>query len=64
VAPGVTANVLGWVDRLLPGASTADRSRHTGAQSQSWISPSWLTRLGDRAARKYNQLSADPPITT
>ena len=61
VAPGVTANVLGLVDRLLPGAGTADRSRHTGAESQSWISPSWLTQLGDRAARKYNQLSAHPP---
>lgn len=64
VAPGVTANVLGLVDRLLPGASTGDRSRHTGAESQSWISPSWLTQLGDRAARKYNQLSAHPPKTT
>ena len=62
VAPGVTANVLGLVDRLLPG--TGDRSRHTGAESQSWISPSWLTQLGDRAARKYNQLSAHPPKTT
>src|SRR3954470_9668308 len=64
LAPGFTANVLGMVDRLLPAASTADGSRHTGAESQSWISPSWLTRLGDRAARRYNQLSAHPPKAT
>ncbi|MFL5461444.1 MAG: ketoacyl reductase, partial [Gemmatimonadales bacterium] len=63
VAPGVTAHVLGLVDRLLPGATT-DRSRYTGAESQSWISPSWLTRLGDQAARKYNQVSAHPPKAT
>ena len=61
MAPGATANLLGLVDRVLPGAGSLDRSRHTGAESQSWISPSWLTRLGDRAARKYNQLAAHPP---
>jgi len=63
VAPGVTANVLGLVDRLLPGAGGAERGRHTGAESQSWISPSWLTQLGDRAAREYNQLAPDQPNT-
>jgi len=64
LAPGFTANVLGLVDRLLPAAGTADRSRHTGAESQSWISPSWVTQLGDQAARKYNQLPAHPPKAT
>jgi NAD(P)-dependent dehydrogenase (short-subunit alcohol dehydrogenase family) len=59
LAPGVTANLLGIVDRLLPGAKGPDRTRHTGAESQSWLSPSWLTQLGDRAARKYNQLTPD-----
>jgi len=61
MAPGATAGLLSLVNRVLPGASSADRSRHTGAESQSWISPSWLTHLGDRAARKYNQLAAHPP---
>jgi short-subunit dehydrogenase len=60
MAPGLTANLLGLVDRLLPGPGAPDRKRHTGAESQSWISPSWLTQLGDRAARKYNQLAPDP----
>jgi NAD(P)-dependent dehydrogenase (short-subunit alcohol dehydrogenase family) len=61
VAPGVTASVMGLVDQLLPGPGGSDRRRHTGAESQSWLSPSWLTRLGDRAASKYNQLAANPP---
>ena len=57
VAPGLTADVLGLVDRLLPNAGGRPHGRRTGAESQSWLSPSWLTRLGDRAARKYNQIS-------
>jgi NAD(P)-dependent dehydrogenase (short-subunit alcohol dehydrogenase family) len=64
LAPGVTANLLGMVDRLLPGASGTDSTRHTGAESQSWLSPSWLTQLGDQAARKYNQLTPNPHRAT
>jgi NAD(P)-dependent dehydrogenase (short-subunit alcohol dehydrogenase family) len=56
VAPGITATLLGVVDRLLPGPGQRPRQRRRGAESQSWLSPSWLTRLGDRAARKYNQM--------
>lgn len=56
MAPGITAKVLGVVDRLLPDAGKLPRGRRTGAESQSWLSPSWLTRLGDRAAHKYNQI--------
>ena len=61
VAPGLTAAALSLVDRCLPGAEGGDRGRHTGAESQSWLSPSWLTRLGDRAARQYNQVKPGPP---
>jgi short-subunit dehydrogenase len=57
MAPGLTAAALGLVDRLLPGAGDRPRGRRQGAESQSWLSPSWLTRLGDQAARKYNQFS-------
>jgi NAD(P)-dependent dehydrogenase (short-subunit alcohol dehydrogenase family) len=56
LAPGITAKALGLVDRLLPDAGKLPRGRRTGAESQSWLSPSWLTRLGDRAAHKYNQI--------
>jgi NAD(P)-dependent dehydrogenase (short-subunit alcohol dehydrogenase family) len=57
VAPGLTADALGYIDRLLPGPGPQPSGRRTGAESQSWLSPSWLTRLGDRAARQYNQLA-------
>jgi short-subunit dehydrogenase len=57
VAPGLTIDLLGVVDRLLPDPGSRPRGRHKGAESHSWLSPSWLTRLGDRAARQYNQIS-------
>jgi NAD(P)-dependent dehydrogenase (short-subunit alcohol dehydrogenase family) len=60
LAPGLTADMLGLVDRLLPGPGDHGRRRRTGAESQSWLSPSWLTQLGDRAARKYNQIVPSP----
>ena len=57
VAPGITAALLGAVDRFLPGPGTQPRARWQGSESQSWLSPSWLTKLGDRAARQYNQIA-------
>ena len=57
VAPGLTASVLAAVDRLLPGAEGGSRGRRKGVESQSRLSPSWLSRLGDRAAKKYNQIA-------
>jgi len=57
VMPGITANLLGAVNRLLPDAGGRPNDRRSGAESQSWLSPSWLTRLGDRAAHKYNQMA-------
>jgi NAD(P)-dependent dehydrogenase (short-subunit alcohol dehydrogenase family) len=56
VAPALTTSVLGAVDRLLPGPAAAS-GRRRGAESQSWLSPSWLTSLGDEAARTYNQIA-------
>jgi NAD(P)-dependent dehydrogenase (short-subunit alcohol dehydrogenase family) len=57
VAPGLTADALSLVDRMLPRPARRPTGRHKGAESQSWLSPSWLSRLGDRAARKYNQIA-------
>ncbi|MEA2722649.1 MAG: hypothetical protein QOH59_420 [Gemmatimonadales bacterium] len=57
VAPGLTASILSAVDRLLPGSDGASHGRRRGADSQSRFSPSWLSRLGDRAAKKYNQIA-------
>lgn len=57
VAPGLTGDVLSLVHRVLPGPGHRPTGRRKGAESQSWLSPSWLSRLGDRAARKYNQVA-------
>lgn len=57
VAPGLTGSVLAAVHRLLPGADGGSSGRRKGAESQSSLSPSWLSRLGDRAAEKYNQIT-------
>ena len=57
IAPGLTASVLAAVDRMLPGPDGGSRGRRKGAESQSRLSPSWLSRLGDRAAKKYNQIA-------
>jgi NAD(P)-dependent dehydrogenase (short-subunit alcohol dehydrogenase family) len=57
VAPGLSSDALSLVNRVLPGPGGAPSGRRKGAESQSWLSPSWLTRLGDRAARKYNQVA-------
>jgi NAD(P)-dependent dehydrogenase (short-subunit alcohol dehydrogenase family) len=63
IAPGLTAGVLATVDRLLPDADGGGSGRRRGADSQSWLSPSWITRLGDRAARKYNQIAPNEGAT-
>jgi hypothetical protein len=57
VAPSLSSDALSLVNRVLPGPGQGPSGRRKGAESQSWISPSWLSRLGDRAARKYNQLA-------
>jgi len=60
--PGLTAEMLAIADRLLPGSTflSARRAVKGEASVSEWL-PSWLTRLGTRAERRYNQL---PPIST
>jgi NAD(P)-dependent dehydrogenase (short-subunit alcohol dehydrogenase family) len=57
LAPDLTSAALGLAGRLLPKAPDDDTGRKSGRESRSWLSPSWLTRLGDRAARRYNQVA-------
>ena len=59
LAPGLTAACLGLINRFLPDAGAGITGRLKGAESQSALSPSWLTWLGDQAARKYNQIPPD-----
>ena len=63
-APNLTARVLSGINRLLPRAPSGRTGRRRGAESQSPLSPSLLTRLGDRAAHQYNQLAPEQGRTT
>lgn len=57
LAPGTTAGVLGGVNRLLPpNDEAAGHVGRRGEASTSALSPSVLTVLGDRAARRNNQV--------
>jgi hypothetical protein len=49
------AAVLAQVDRLLPASDGNGRFAHEGVACASPASPSFLTALGDRAARRNNQ---------
>jgi hypothetical protein len=57
VAPNLTSLALAVAARLLPAMDPASGARFSGRESLSPISPSWLTWLGDRAARQYNQMA-------
>lgn len=57
LVPGLTADLLGVANEWLPRAGAAgDRRPVKGEHSLSELSPSWLTSLGERAARQNNQL--------
>jgi hypothetical protein len=57
LAPGLTAELLAGVNRLLPPShGDAGRERRTGEASTSALSPSILTVLGERAAYRNNQV--------
>ncbi len=56
--PGLTADMLGVVNRLLPGPGGIGRNRAKGKDSESAIAPSLLTALSEAAARKNNEFSS------
>lgn len=55
VFPGATANLLGAVNRVLPGPGDSDTEYRLGKESDTVISESFLTALGRDAAEQYNQ---------
>lgn len=57
--PGLTADLLGVVNRLLPRAEGPDsigEGRAIGKESESPVSRSWLTALSQRAAQANNEM--------
>jgi NAD(P)-dependent dehydrogenase (short-subunit alcohol dehydrogenase family) len=56
LAPGLTAGLLGLINRWLPAPGGIGSQRAAGRESQSRWAPSPLTALDERAARRYNQV--------
>jgi short-subunit dehydrogenase len=56
LAPGLVADLLGLANHLLPDGGVSDMRRVLGSESESAAAPSFLTRLGDEAARRHNQI--------
>jgi NAD(P)-dependent dehydrogenase (short-subunit alcohol dehydrogenase family) len=54
--PGTTQSLLGAAARLLPRMGGIGERSAYGYESASRWSPSWLTRLGDAAARRNNEM--------
>jgi NAD(P)-dependent dehydrogenase (short-subunit alcohol dehydrogenase family) len=55
--PEVTTDLLAIANELLPKAGGIGTGKAKGRDSTSSISPSWLTRLNERAALKNNEMS-------
>jgi short-subunit dehydrogenase len=59
LAPGLASAVLGVVNRLLPSVGGIGRAPLKGHESESALSPSWLTHRGDRAAARHNEFRTE-----
>ena len=57
LAPGLTAEILGLVNRTLPSAGESEEKRK-GRDSHTALTKSPLTALGQIAAKRYNQTPA------
>ncbi|MGH9524103.1 MAG: SDR family NAD(P)-dependent oxidoreductase [Terriglobales bacterium] len=56
VAPALTAEILGVVNRLLPSSNGQSQDRFKGKDSESPVSESVLTAAGRHAARNLHQM--------
>jgi NAD(P)-dependent dehydrogenase (short-subunit alcohol dehydrogenase family) len=62
ISPGVTAEVMSLADRILPRAGADRDDRWLGTESETAISESFLTSLGQEAADEYNQHPSEQRI--
>ncbi len=56
--PGLTSDILGLVNRMLPGPGGIGQRKLPGRESESAIAPSALTTLTERAADRNNERAA------
>jgi NAD(P)-dependent dehydrogenase (short-subunit alcohol dehydrogenase family) len=59
IAPGLMTELLSVVNRLLPAMGGIGARSARGYESESALSPSLLTRLGDQAAVQNNEMASD-----
>jgi NAD(P)-dependent dehydrogenase (short-subunit alcohol dehydrogenase family) len=57
--PETFAGLLALMNRIMPGAEGMGKETHLGKESESWASPSPLTALTERAARRNNELEPE-----
>ncbi|ACK73774.1 short-chain dehydrogenase/reductase SDR (plasmid) [Gloeothece citriformis PCC 7424] len=57
--PGLTSDLLKWVNRLLPSPGGIGDEQRPGKASHSSLSPSALTVLNNQAIRHHNELETD-----
>lgn len=62
--PGLTADLLGLVNRVLPGFGGIGTRSAPGRESGSAVSPSWATTLTEEAARRNNEIPAGQGTTS
>jgi len=60
LVPNWMSEVMTLANRILPEMGGIGRRAARGYQSESSVSPSLLTRLGDNAAARNNELTATP----
>lgn len=58
--PDLTTEILCLIDRLLPEMGGIGQRAARGYESESSLSPSWLTSLSDQAARQNNEMRPHP----
>ncbi len=63
IAPGLTADLLGLINRFLPDETGGSSERVRGKEVESPISKSFLTALGKKAAREYQHEEPVPSKT-
>jgi hypothetical protein len=53
--PGITSDIMAFTNRFLPSSDSTGTQSYTGRESQTSLSQSFLTALGRRAAKMYNE---------
>lgn len=57
--PGLTADLLGLANLILPGPGGIGGRKASGRESESAVSPSWATTLTEQAAARNNEIRAE-----